>query len=229
MKLLRRVNWWTTTQAAVRNLKENTDRQDLTDFDCSGIILSVSSLPDILTLPQVRPRFWAITCPDDRVLPAIGTILEPAGGLLLEMSGSENRADIFHVGGVVYTHWHPDHTAGWRVLELLNTAPEGGGVHSTMSVYVPRSVWDDFERQKQVGMAANLNFLARCGLVCINIMEDECPILIRGMQIEAIPMKGTLTNMYAFLLEQGGTRTLLALDHLLGWEPPPLRSLSHLT
>jgi len=131
-----------------------------------------------------------------------------------------NRASVSHIGGVIYTHWHPDHTAGWRILEILNTAPEGGGVQSNTAVYIPEAVWHDFENQQQVGMAANLNFLARDGLVCNTILKDKQPIQIGDWLLEAIPMNNAFVSMYAFLVEWKSTRLLLAVDHVQGWQPP---------
>jgi phosphoribosyl 1,2-cyclic phosphate phosphodiesterase len=136
-----------------------------------------------------------------------------------EVSLMLNRAGVSQVDGIAYTHWHPDHTAGWRILEQMGATADGSPPQ-TIPVYIPQTVWRDFERREQLGMAANLKHLARCGWARIEILEDERPIGIGGVRLEAIPIKGATANVYAFLLERGTTRMLLAPDHLLDWRPP---------
>ena len=133
-----------------------------------------------------------------------------------------NRAGMTRVAAGLYSHWHPDHTAGRRVWEARNfdfrSSPPR---YETTPVYVPERVWADFE--KHYGLADQFRFLERQGTVSIELIAENGSFELDGTQVTAIPLAAE--NAHAFLFEGGGRRVLIAMDETHGWTPPELGPL----
>ena len=76
-----------------------------------------------------------------------------------EIKDELNRSQVDQIAAVAYSHWHPDHTAGCRVLEEMNIdwrawprAPRG-----TTDVYLPQQVAADF--RERMGLWARLVYM----------------------------------------------------------------------
>lgn len=137
-----------------------------------------------------------------------------------EIKDELNRSQITRVGAVIYSHWHPDHTAGRRVLEELNIdwrawprAPRG-----TTDVYLPQQVAADF--RSRMGLWDHLEYLQDgTGTIKIHELADGESVAIGETTIHPFPLAENY--VYAFLLSQKGRRALIAPDELKGWTPPP--------
>jgi phosphoribosyl 1,2-cyclic phosphate phosphodiesterase len=129
------------------------------------------------------------------------------------------RSQVTYIAGCLYSHWHPDHTAGRRVFEELNIdwrawprAPRG-----TTDVYLPQQVaadfrqrlalWDHFEYMQNVEQT-----------VLVHELEDGQDLTLNGTTIR--PVRLAEDYVYAFLFEEDGKRALIAPDELNGWSPP---------
>jgi len=134
-----------------------------------------------------------------------------------------NRAGITRVAAALYSHWHPDHTAGRRIFETLNLDFRAWPRHpETTDVYLPQQVARDFDTY--LGLAAHLEFLQeRQGTVRVHELVDGDVLELDGTRIA--PMRLAEDYVYAFLLEQDGVRVLVAMDELNGWRPPDLGAL----
>src|SRR5881628_1321568 len=91
------------------------------------------------------------------------------------------RSRIERVRAGLYSHWHPDHTAGRRVWEALNFDFRSWPPrYETTPVYVPERVWGDFETH--YGLADQFRFLERQGTVRIELLAEYASFDLDGTQ-----------------------------------------------
>jgi len=135
-----------------------------------------------------------------------------------EIKDQLNRAGIEDIQAGVYSHWHPDHTAGSRVWESLNNDWRSLPPRSRCTpVYLPRQVARDFEHR--LGLAAKFAYYASLGVVEVHEIADGESFTAGDVRVEVLPLAETY--VYAFVLHAAGRRALIAMDELVGWDPPP--------
>jgi len=130
-----------------------------------------------------------------------------------------NRAGIRTVAACFYSHWHPDHTMGRRVWELLNRdwrALPSEAARPETPVYLPAQVAADFEAR---GVREHLDYLAASGDIRIVELADGEAVELAGWRFT--PVRLAEDYVYAFLIEGDRKRVLLAPDETNGWDPPP--------
>jgi len=133
-----------------------------------------------------------------------------------------NRSQVTRIRAGLYSHWHPDHTAGRRVWEARNFDFRSWPPrYETTPVYIPRRVWVDFETH--YGLADQFRFLERQGTVKIHLLAENEPFELDGVRITPIPLDAE--NASAFLFEGDDKRVLVAMDETHGWAPPDLGPL----
>jgi len=133
-----------------------------------------------------------------------------------------NRSGVRRIAAGVYSHWHPDHTAGRRVWESRNFDFRSWPRRfETTPVYVPESVWADFEAN--YGLADQFRFMERQGTVKVVKVAGGMPFAIGGYSVTPVPLDAE--NAHAFLFEGEGSRVLVAMDETHGWSPPDLGTL----
>jgi phosphoribosyl 1,2-cyclic phosphate phosphodiesterase len=127
-----------------------------------------------------------------------------------------DRAGDLPIEAGLYSHWHPDHTAGRRMYETRNWDARGLPPESTCTpIYLPPQVAADFEQF--LGLAENFAYLQRLNLVDVRPFEDA--IVCNGWRVTAHLL--AVGYVYAFLFEEieGDRRVLIAMDELHGWTP----------
>lgn len=136
---------------------------------------------------------------------------------------SLNRARVDRVRACFYSHWHPDHVLGRRVFEQLNwdlrgeeSDAEGHQHRRVTDVYVPERVNKDF--RKMLGTDAHLAYMESLGIIRRHVIPDGESVEIDGIRIT--PFALAEAYVYAFLLEDGRSRVMIAPDELVGWAPP---------
>jgi phosphoribosyl 1,2-cyclic phosphate phosphodiesterase len=133
-----------------------------------------------------------------------------------------NRSRVGPIAAGLYSHWHPDHTAGRRVWESRNFDFRSWPRRfETTPLYIPAAAWVDFEQN--YGLAEQFRFLERQGSVEVMLVPDSEPIMIGGATVRPIALGAE--NAYAFLFEAGGKRVLVAMDETHRWTPPELGPL----
>src|SRR5829696_1411264 len=134
-----------------------------------------------------------------------------------------DRSRITRIAGALYSHWHPDHTAGRRMWETRNYdfrgwPREAKHVECT-PVYLPPQVAADF--REWMGLWEHFEFLQeRQGTVRVQELADGETIELGGTTIT--PIRLAEDYVYAFLFEGDGVRVLIAMDELNGWTPADL-------
>lgn len=133
-----------------------------------------------------------------------------------------NRSQVKRIAAGLYSHWHPDHTAGRRVWESRNFDFRSWPPRfETTPVYVPERVWADFE--SNYGLAEQFRFLERQGTIEIKLLPENAQFEIDGTHVTLVPLAEE--NAHAFLFENEGKRILVAMDETHGWSPPDLGPL----
>ena len=129
-----------------------------------------------------------------------------------------NRSGIDRVDACFYSHWHPDHVMGRRVFEALNwDIREWPWSPRETEVYLPAQVAEDF--QTRLASAEHLVYLQQVGVVRVHEVPDGERVTIGGVMVT--PFRLAEEYVYAFLVEEGEARVLIAPDELHGWSPPP--------
>lgn len=128
-----------------------------------------------------------------------------------------NRAGIDRVGTCFYSHWHPDHVMGRRVFETLNWDVRSWPPASRATdVYLPQQVAADF--RTRLGSGDHLAYMEQLGVVRVHTVPDGETVAVGGLTVT--PFRLAEDYVYAFLVEEGATRVLIAPDELHGWSPP---------
>jgi phosphoribosyl 1,2-cyclic phosphate phosphodiesterase len=134
-----------------------------------------------------------------------------------EIKDQLNRAGIAQVPACIYSHWHPDHTLGYRVWEALNGDWQNWPHHHRCTdIYLPPRVAHDFRRW--LGAWDQYRFMEKNGLVRVIELAEGESIRLNGTAIR--PVRLAQEYAYAFWLHDGDTRVLIAPDEVFAWEPP---------
>lgn len=127
-----------------------------------------------------------------------------------------NRAGIGPVPHAVYSHWHPDHIAGRRVFEMNVDWHHWPPQNRMTDIYLPQQVAADF--RERLGMWEALTYMEGLGILRLCLLEDGEHFTLDGVRI--LPFRLAADYVYAFLLEEGEKRVLIAPDEMVGWQPP---------
>lgn len=126
------------------------------------------------------------------------------------------RSQIEKVEACLYSHWHPDHTAGLRVFEsnlLIWTYPPQS---RTTTIYLPPLVARDF--QIWLALKERADYLEKRHTIRqVPLREGEL-ITLNGITIQPILL--AVGYVYAFLFSDGQSRVLIIPDETFGWVPP---------
>lgn len=127
-----------------------------------------------------------------------------------------NRSRIKEINGVFYSHWHPDHVMGRRVLESINAdwvhyPPR----HSQTNVYLPEQVALDFHQF--LGSGEHLKFFSQQGFIKLYELKDGDTVTLNETVIT--PFRLAEDYVYAFLVENTDKKVLIAMDELNNWKP----------
>ena len=132
-----------------------------------------------------------------------------------DVGRSLDREGIDRVRRLVYTHWHPDHTMGRRVVEGLNWRifnPQAGRV---TEVWLPSWVRADF--RKRLGLEEHFQFFQRMGIVKMREVTEGEKVVLDGITLRAFRM--TQPGLTSFLLQRKNKRIVLAIDDTKDWRP----------
>lgn len=132
-----------------------------------------------------------------------------------DVDKSLEREGIHEVRHLIYTHFHPDHTAGIRVLEQLNMDWLHPEARRVTQVWLPTWVREDF--QKRFGLMEHLEYFERAGIARIHEMGEGEPFRLDGVTMR--PFKMPQPGLTAYILEQEARRVVFALDDTRNWKP----------
>lgn len=108
-----------------------------------------------------------------------------------------NIPDVKHL---FYSHWHPDHTAGIRILETLRADKN----KKPINIYLTESLLEDFKTK-----VSSVFFFEKQNYCKINIINKE--IKIGSISIELIELNNKF--VYAFLIKEKNKKVLFCPCH----------------
>jgi phosphoribosyl 1,2-cyclic phosphate phosphodiesterase len=132
-----------------------------------------------------------------------------------DVDKSLEREGIHEARHLVYTHWHPDHTGGRRVLEQLNMDWLDPKARRVTQVWLPTWVREDF--RKRHGLEENLEYFERAGIARIHEVGEGERFQLDGMSVRAFGM--TQPGLTAYVLERESRKLVFALDDTKDWKP----------
>jgi phosphoribosyl 1,2-cyclic phosphate phosphodiesterase len=132
-----------------------------------------------------------------------------------DVDKSLEREGIHEVRHLVYTHWHPDHTGGRRVLEQLNMDWLDRKKRRVTQVWLPAWVRDDF--RKRLGLEDNFEFFEKLGIARIREVGEGEPFQLNGITLRSFKM--AQPGLTAYISERESKRLVLALDDAKDWKP----------
>lgn len=121
-----------------------------------------------------------------------------------------NRESISNVDYIFYTHWHPDHTMGMRVVEQLNMHflalyVAGKLPSKKVTVCALPEVMSDLKDIKNKH-GSYLDYYERTGLVSLVTLEKGTPFRIGDVTITPVPVENPGFLSTVFVIESGGKR-----------------------
>jgi len=131
-----------------------------------------------------------------------------------DIAHSLEREDIHHVSHLLYSHWHPDHTMGRRVLEQLNLNLRKR-TKTITDIWLPSWVREDF--RKMLGLEDHFQFFEKMGIARIHEFAEGEAIELGNATVKAFSM--TQPGLASYLVQQDGKRVVLALDEIKDWNP----------
>lgn len=127
-----------------------------------------------------------------------------------------NRSQITEVNGLFYSHWHPDHVMGRRVLEQLNANfVNHPPMNTRTNVFLPEQVGNDIKRF--LGTGDHLEFLNNKGYIKIHIIADGNTVNFND--VEVTPFRLAENYAYGFLVQDSDNKILIIPDELSNWAP----------
>ncbi|MFB9325149.1 MBL fold metallo-hydrolase [Paenibacillus aurantiacus] len=129
-----------------------------------------------------------------------------------------NRSGVERIDAVTYSHWHPDHVMGRRVLESMSGdfrrwPPDV----KPCDVILPEQVAADFE--ERLAGAEHLRYFESQGFIRQRTLTDGESYSSNGAVIT--PIRLAEDYVYAFSIAESDKRALIAMDEMFGWVPDP--------
>ncbi|MBW2971362.1 MBL fold metallo-hydrolase [Candidatus Woesearchaeota archaeon] len=107
---------------------------------------------------------------------------------------------------VFYTHWHHDHTQGFRLLEMLcKSGFAGKSNNPPINVYLPTDTKPEMKKYVE-----SLFYYEKRGFVKIIEVQDRQPVKLNNISIAPVNLKRDDRIRYAFLIEQQGKKAMYA-------------------
>jgi len=131
-----------------------------------------------------------------------------------EIAVQLNREGISSVDFIFYTHWHPDHTLGMRIVERmymfwLGKFVRGERPSKKVKVYALKEVMRDLRaiRNKH---GPFFDYYEKLGLIETFELENEGTVEVKGISITPIRVKTSWNVSTVFVVEKGDRKVAYA-------------------
>lgn len=132
--------------------------------------------------------------PTSLYLPEHKILIDTAEDIYESISGGE----VMQVDTVLYSHWHPDHMAGLRVLESLFYVQKK-----------PIDVW--LSSPVDIEKYPGFSFMEKKGQIRINYLSDGKELVFGNLKITSVKIDEI--PVFSFMLEEGGIKAVITVDH----------------
>ncbi len=129
-----------------------------------------------------------------------------------EIAAELENAGIKKINHLFYTHWHPDHTLGARILEIMNTTWSENMewrmvAKQKTQVYMPSLVYDEIMQR----FGAFFDFWGFIGISETHKLEDEAQC--GDIKVEPVVMKSmhkSVTHSTVYVISSEGKKIIYA-------------------
>lgn len=128
-----------------------------------------------------------------------------------------NRSQIRKIAACLYSHWHPDHTAGKRFFEYQTDWVGSPPNHGCTRVIIPETVASTFT--SSMAIMEHLEMFVRRGLVDLHVIGDDQEVDVNGYAIK--PVQLAIEYVFGYQIRGNGKCVLIVMDELKGWRPSP--------
>jgi phosphoribosyl 1,2-cyclic phosphate phosphodiesterase len=118
-----------------------------------------------------------------------------------EANDQLNRHGILGLEAVLWSHFHPDHTAGVRIVEYISRWGMPG-----VPTFLPEDLEASLDGVSLFAFAKQMNHIT------IHRVLDRVPFMLGELSITLLRHRGRMP-MYSFLIEHQGARLLYSPDH----------------
>lgn len=131
-----------------------------------------------------------------------------------EIANQLNREQINQIDFIFYTHWHPDHTFGMRIVERmykfwLDMFVRGKEPRKRVKVCAIGKVMEDLKSMGYKG-GEFFRYYEKSGLVETIELKDGKPFRIRNFKITPFEVQTTHNFSTVFLIQENGKRVVYA-------------------
>lgn len=124
-----------------------------------------------------------------------------------------NFSNISKVQNIIYSHWHPDHVAGWRVAEQINGNIDfrsSSGKQNKVHIENPIDLWIPKDLLKKIiTYFPSILYMEECGFIKIHNISGS----IKLDDITITPIKINKIPVYSYLIEKQSSKVLICMDH----------------
>jgi len=125
-----------------------------------------------------------------------------------------NRQGVKEVKHIFYSHWHPDHTKGVRIIETIkntmdNVTPgdvESRPIKDPIQVYVPEKDFDVFKEKNP-----HLFYFEQCGFCKVNVMKKNEEVSIGKIRIKPIDLDNSFA--FGYMITEGSKKIAFVPCH----------------
>lgn len=132
-----------------------------------------------------------------------------------EISVEVNRSKIKNLNAVVYSHWHPDHTAGKRFFEKnidwIGLPPQ----NKKTKVIMTETIISTFE--SNMSLMDSFNYFKQMGIIELVKIKDDEEIELSGYKIK--PVQLAVNYVFGYEITGDNERYLIIMDEMKNWQP----------
>jgi phosphoribosyl 1,2-cyclic phosphate phosphodiesterase len=126
-----------------------------------------------------------------------------------------NRSSISNIKACMYSHWHPDHTAGKRIFEINKDWNGYPAKNKDMKLILPEKLADTFN--SYLGIMSNIKYMMSLGLIDLEIIDNKNKYKYGDYYIK--PVMLAFDYVFGYIIEGEGKLILIVMDEMKNWEP----------
>jgi phosphoribosyl 1,2-cyclic phosphate phosphodiesterase len=132
-----------------------------------------------------------------------------------EISVELGRSSVEGIAACLYSHWHPDHTAGRRVFEMGKDWTRHPPENRRTRVILTERIAATFDSRMAIG--DHFRYMSGLGLVDVETVADDREFEIGGYSVR--PFSLGFDYVFGYAVQGGGKSVLVVMDELKGWVP----------
>jgi phosphoribosyl 1,2-cyclic phosphate phosphodiesterase len=171
-----------------------------------------TSIPRPLCFCGICEQARAEGIPYARTGPSL--YIKHGGGILFdtpeEIRQQIEREHIKSLKHIFYTHWHPDHTQGMRIIEAIKHR-RGKTKQTRIKVYIPTNAMNDFRQY-----CGYLWYYEKCGYCSIIEIDDRGPVEIDGLFVTPIDFQRHDRVRYGYRIDNSCKSAMYAPCSVFG-------------